>query len=289
MQGRLFDLSVISDETPVVGYVAPTVAQIAGITYRQLDFGTRTGLVTASITPRRRVRDQQALQRPGHRHHQNHRVPVGCRTVAEGSTHRAEHTDRPRSRRPGRHHTVQRRHHHLPLSQQRRNHRPPRLRPGSLRRCRPRPDHRPHHHHHHAAHTQHGHHHHAAHTQHRHPKSRQGRGRLRARRRIGALIIHKASRSSPPDISKEVLPRGGAITDGGETGLSDALQPPSGLEAENVASRRWPAFRRIGLDIVAGVEFSTIADNLLCSFSLYTVFRLQGNCFSRSSAPRGCL
>ena len=47
----MFDLSVISDETPVVGYVAPTVAQIAGITYRQLDFGTRTGLVTASITP----------------------------------------------------------------------------------------------------------------------------------------------------------------------------------------------------------------------------------------------
>lgn len=66
----------------------------------------------------------------------------------------------------------------------------------------------------------------------------------------------------------------GAISGGGETGLSDALQSPSGLEAENVMSRRGPSFRRAGLDIVAGVKFSTIADNFLCAFSLYTVFRL---------------
>ncbi|MEL4163062.1 MerR family transcriptional regulator [Corynebacterium bovis] len=34
-----------------MGYTAPTVDQIAGITYRQLDYWTRTGLVAASITP----------------------------------------------------------------------------------------------------------------------------------------------------------------------------------------------------------------------------------------------
>lgn len=56
----------ISDETRVVGYAAPTVAQIAGITYRQLDYWTRTGLVTASITPRRRPRPDC---RPHHHHH----------------------------------------------------------------------------------------------------------------------------------------------------------------------------------------------------------------------------
>ncbi len=50
-QGSLFDLPVTGDETRAVGYNAPTVAQIAGITYRQLDYWTRTGLVTASITP----------------------------------------------------------------------------------------------------------------------------------------------------------------------------------------------------------------------------------------------
>ncbi|MEL4183504.1 MerR family transcriptional regulator, partial [Corynebacterium bovis] len=50
-QQSLFDLPVTSDETRVVGYTAPTVAQIAGITYRQLDYWTRTGLVAASITP----------------------------------------------------------------------------------------------------------------------------------------------------------------------------------------------------------------------------------------------
>ncbi|MEL4211906.1 MerR family transcriptional regulator [Corynebacterium bovis] len=51
IQGSLFDLSVTGDETQAVGYNAPTVAQVAGITYRQLDYWTRTGLITASITP----------------------------------------------------------------------------------------------------------------------------------------------------------------------------------------------------------------------------------------------
>lgn len=50
-QGSLFDLPVTGDETRTGGYNAPTVAQIAGITYRQLDNWTRTGLIAASITP----------------------------------------------------------------------------------------------------------------------------------------------------------------------------------------------------------------------------------------------
>ncbi|MEL4211981.1 MerR family transcriptional regulator [Corynebacterium bovis] len=50
-QESLFDLPVTGDETQAVGYNAPTVAQIAGITYRQLDYWTRTGLIAASITP----------------------------------------------------------------------------------------------------------------------------------------------------------------------------------------------------------------------------------------------
>ncbi|MEL4165091.1 MerR family transcriptional regulator [Corynebacterium bovis] len=51
VQVSLFDLPVTGDETQSVGYNAPTVAQIARITYRQLDYWTRTGLITASITP----------------------------------------------------------------------------------------------------------------------------------------------------------------------------------------------------------------------------------------------
>ena len=65
--------------------------------------------------PRRGVRDPQTLQLPRRPHHQNHRVVAGDRPVTESGTHRTEDADRPRRRRPGCHHTVQRRHHHLPL------------------------------------------------------------------------------------------------------------------------------------------------------------------------------
>lgn len=48
VQGALFDVE--TDHTdPLIGYRGPTVCQIAGITYRQLDYWTRTNLVTASI------------------------------------------------------------------------------------------------------------------------------------------------------------------------------------------------------------------------------------------------
>lgn len=47
VQGTLFEAARPTDET--VGYRGTTVCQIAGITYRQLDYWTRTNLVTASI------------------------------------------------------------------------------------------------------------------------------------------------------------------------------------------------------------------------------------------------
>ncbi|WP_312980451.1 MerR family transcriptional regulator [Corynebacterium sp.] len=47
VQGTLFEAARPTDET--VGYRGPTVCQITGVTYRQLDYWTRTNLVTASI------------------------------------------------------------------------------------------------------------------------------------------------------------------------------------------------------------------------------------------------
>ena len=38
-------------ELPIVGYRGPHTCKIVGITYRQLDYWTRTGLVTPSIQP----------------------------------------------------------------------------------------------------------------------------------------------------------------------------------------------------------------------------------------------
>ncbi|WP_448261500.1 MerR family transcriptional regulator [Corynebacterium kalidii] len=46
-QGTLFEAASPTDE--MVGYRGTTVCQITGITYRQLDYWTRTNLVTASI------------------------------------------------------------------------------------------------------------------------------------------------------------------------------------------------------------------------------------------------
>lgn len=50
-QRRSFDCSVTSDETPAGSYNAPMVDQIAGTTYRQLDYWPPAVLVTASINP----------------------------------------------------------------------------------------------------------------------------------------------------------------------------------------------------------------------------------------------
>lgn len=49
VEGTLFDVD--TDRTdPQVGYRGPAVCQIAGITYHQLDYWTRTDLVAASVT-----------------------------------------------------------------------------------------------------------------------------------------------------------------------------------------------------------------------------------------------
>lgn len=52
VQGALFDVETdhIGHTDPQVGYRGPTVCQIAQITYRQLDYWTRTDLVAASVT-----------------------------------------------------------------------------------------------------------------------------------------------------------------------------------------------------------------------------------------------
>ncbi|OLT55287.1 MerR family transcriptional regulator [Corynebacterium sp. CNJ-954] len=47
IQGTLFDTASPANET--IGYRGTTVCQLAGISYRQLDYWTRTNLVSASI------------------------------------------------------------------------------------------------------------------------------------------------------------------------------------------------------------------------------------------------
>ncbi|MBB3116935.1 DNA-binding transcriptional MerR regulator [Corynebacterium bovis DSM 20582 = CIP 54.80] len=51
VQDGLFDLVDERDGAGAVGYRGTVVCQITGVTYRQLDYWTRTGLVTASVTP----------------------------------------------------------------------------------------------------------------------------------------------------------------------------------------------------------------------------------------------
>ncbi|RRO85700.1 MerR family transcriptional regulator [Corynebacterium bovis] len=51
VQAALFDLPDDRDGAGAVGYRGTVVCQITGVTYRQLDYWTRTGLVTASVTP----------------------------------------------------------------------------------------------------------------------------------------------------------------------------------------------------------------------------------------------
>lgn len=49
VQGTLFETSgPATDET--IGYRGPTVCQIAGVSYRQLDYWTRTNLIDASVS-----------------------------------------------------------------------------------------------------------------------------------------------------------------------------------------------------------------------------------------------
>lgn len=49
VQGALFETDSPSTN-PTLGYRGPAVCQIAGITYRQLDYWTRTGLVESSVS-----------------------------------------------------------------------------------------------------------------------------------------------------------------------------------------------------------------------------------------------
>ena len=52
-QGLLFDDALFDGKAPDIGYRGPTACSIAGITYRQLDYWARTGLVEPSIRPAR--------------------------------------------------------------------------------------------------------------------------------------------------------------------------------------------------------------------------------------------
>jgi DNA-binding transcriptional MerR regulator len=49
VQGALFDDGVPAPPEEGVGYRGPTACAVAGITYRQLDYWARTGLVTPSV------------------------------------------------------------------------------------------------------------------------------------------------------------------------------------------------------------------------------------------------
>ncbi|NKS99310.1 MerR family transcriptional regulator [Rhodococcus hoagii] len=64
MQPGLFPDDTVPDE--LVGYRVPTACQIAGITYRQLDYWARTNLVVPSIRGARRLRQSAAVLLQGH-------------------------------------------------------------------------------------------------------------------------------------------------------------------------------------------------------------------------------
>ena len=69
-----------------VGYRGPSACQVAGITYRQLDYWARTGLVEPIDPPRRRLRHPAALLVPGHPGPQGRQAAARHRRLAAATS-----------------------------------------------------------------------------------------------------------------------------------------------------------------------------------------------------------
>ena len=77
VQGRLFPDDSVPDE--LVGYRGPTACQIAGITYRQLDYWARTVTGRAVHPQRRGLREPAAVLVQGHPGPQDRQAAAGHR------------------------------------------------------------------------------------------------------------------------------------------------------------------------------------------------------------------
>ena len=131
-QGLLFtdDLPVLPED---MGYRGPTACSAAGITYRQLDYWARTGLVEPGIRSAARLGQPAALRLPRHPGAQGGQAAAGHRGLAAEHPHRRRPPARARRRRPGPDHADERRRERLRVHVRRRGRRPGAGRPGRLR------------------------------------------------------------------------------------------------------------------------------------------------------------
>ena len=116
-----------------IGYRGPTACNAAGITYRQLDYWARTGLVEPTVRGADRLRHPAALLLPRHPGPQGRQAAARRRHLAAADPHRGPAPARARHRRPDPRHPDERRRLGLRVHQQRRGHRPAPGRPGRLR------------------------------------------------------------------------------------------------------------------------------------------------------------
>ena len=96
-QGLLFD----GDFSPLpidLGFRGPVACSAAGITYRQLDYWARTGLVVPEVRERVRLRLPAPLQLPRHLDPQGDQAADRCRHLAAADPHRDRASAGPRRR-----------------------------------------------------------------------------------------------------------------------------------------------------------------------------------------------
>ena len=115
------------------GYRGPTACRAAGITYRQLDYWARTGLVEPSIRPATGLRHAAPVQLPRHPRAQGGQAAARHGRLAAADPHRGEPPARARGRRPRADHPHVRRCQRLRVHLGRRGHRPGPGRPGRVR------------------------------------------------------------------------------------------------------------------------------------------------------------
>ena len=121
------DLPELREDT---GYRGPTACSAAGITYRQLDYWARTGLVEPR-SDRRRLGHAAALQLPRPSDPQGDQAPDRRRHLAAADPHRDQPPSRARRRGPRPDHADERRRHRLRVHLRRRGRRPAPGRPGA--------------------------------------------------------------------------------------------------------------------------------------------------------------
>ena len=133
-QGSLF-----TDDFPVpddgVGYRGPVACAAAGITYRQLDYWARTGLVEPTVRAGRRVGLATPLRVPRHLGFEGRQAAARHRRLAAEHPGRRPALARARHRRSRADHPYERRCERLRVHVRRRGHRPRPGRPRRVRHC----------------------------------------------------------------------------------------------------------------------------------------------------------